>query len=412
MAWSSMAAGQSPNSPEAMMTPKVLNTADPLDRQLSTLLAATDVHEVEARQFESFAGDAAEVVIVGAGHLGQMALAGAQAASLHVVAIADNNWKNLQGSTSIPVVSPERAVATHGSAAFIVAIYNPTKVRQQLQALGCSRIVPYAAFFWKYWRYMPQEDRLALPHQILKQRSAILDAFDHLADDKSRLEFIGQIAWRCTLDYTSLPSPDDAATMYFADGSFQLSARETLVDCGAFDGDSIRSFLRHVDGRCHRIIAIEPDASNRSALRRYAESLPHDLRERMEIMPFAVGASDQVLTFKASGTAASRISDDGDAEIHCRRLDDVLDGTEPSIIKMDIEGAEPDAIAGARSVIEAHRPILAVCAYHRCEHLWTLPLLLAGIATNYRLHLRRYAEECWETVFYAVPCERSKIGGL
>lgn len=393
------------------MAPKTRNSTDRLERQLSTLPSADDLQTLEASRFESFAGDAAQIVIVGAGHLGQLALAGARAAGIDVVAIADNNWRNLQRTTRIPIVSPERAVADHGKAAFVIAIYNPTKVRQQLQTLGCTRTVPYAAFFWKHWRHMPQEDRLAPPHQILSQRPAILDAYRELSDERSRVEYIGQIAWRCSLDYSSLPFQDDPATMYFGDGSFELSAQETLIDCGAFDGDSIRAFLRHVDGRCRRILAIEPDASNRMALRRYVESLPSDLQETVDILPFAVGASDRVLSFEASGTAASRISDDGDAVIHCRRLDDILDGSTPSVIKMDIEGAEPDAITGAKNVIQKHRPILAVCAYHRCEHLWTLPLLLSNIAPDYRLHLRRYAEECWETVYYAVPLERSTADG-
>jgi hypothetical protein len=76
---------------------------------------------------------------------------------------------------------------------------------------------------------------------------------------------------------------------------------------------------------------------------------------------------------------------------------------------MDIEGAEPDALEGARALIQRERPVLAICAYHRCEHLWTLPPLLKSLLPSSHVSLRRYAEECWETVYYAVPSERSTL---
>jgi hypothetical protein len=94
------------------------------------------------------------------------------------------------------------------------------------------------------------------------------------------------------------------------------------------------------------------------------------------------------------------------ASIDCRRLDTLLTDADPTFIKMDIEGAEPDAIAGATATIRRSKPLLAVCAYHKCEHLWTLPALLKAALPEYRASLRRYAEECWEMVYYAVPPER------
>jgi hypothetical protein len=73
---------------------------------------------------------------------------------------------------------------------------------------------------------------------------------------------------------------------------------------------------------------------------------------------------------------------------------------------MDIEGAEPEALLGAARTMARHRPIMAICAYHKCEHLWTIPQLLKAANPDYKIYLRRYAEDCWETVYYAVPPER------
>ena len=67
----------------------------------------------------------------------------------------------------VPVLNPADAVSRYDYAFFVVAIYNGTPVRHQLGQLGCQRVVPYPLFFWEFWRWMPREDRLELPHRIL-----------------------------------------------------------------------------------------------------------------------------------------------------------------------------------------------------------------------------------------------------
>jgi hypothetical protein len=73
---------------------------------------------------------------------------------------------------------------------------------------------------------------------------------------------------------------------------------------------------------------------------------------------------------------------------------------------MDIESAEPEALDGARELLRRHRPVLAVCTYHRSEHLWQIPNLIRSMVPEYHLFLRRYAEDCWEGVCYAIPKHR------
>ena len=87
-------------------------------------------------------------------------------------------------------------------------------------------------------------------------------------------------------------------------------------------------------------------------------------------------------------------------------LDNVLHPPWPTFIKMDIEGSEPAALWGARRILKEHKPVLAICAYHEAEHLWTLPLLIHALQPEYKLFLRRYAEYAFELIWYAVPMER------
>lgn len=258
---------------------------------------------------------------------------------------------------------------------------------------------------------MPFEYRLELPNRVIEDPIAIRAGYALLCDARSRVEFAAQIQWRCSLDYDCLPKADPPAEMYYAPDLIFLNEREVVADCGAFDGDSIRMFLENTQGGFHHIYAIEPDTKNLAALGKYLASLPSDVAQRISVLPFGLSDRDEVVSFDASGTVGSRVvADAGSDSIQCRRLDDILDGPQPTLIKMDIEGAEPRAIVGATATIRASRPILAICAYHKCEHLWTLPVLIKNALPEYEIFLRRYAEECWETVYYAIPPERLRSG--
>ena len=382
---------------------------DRLDRVLRELGSDADVRSREETMFESLARGATRAVIFGAGPLGRIVLNAARASRVDVVAFADNN-RALQGKSveAVPVLSPADAVAAHRDTAyFVIGVYNSSGPRRQLRDLGCDRIVPYPAFYWRYAATFPWAPGLELPRRIVARRDEIRAGYDCLNDDKSRAEFSAQIAWRCTLDYERLPRPDDPAAIYFPRDLVPVSGDEVFVDCGAFDGDSIRLFLERSGGRYRRIYACEPDASNRDALQRSLAVLPEGERERITILPYAVGDRSGPVSFQSSGTAGSRISDAGAGMMECRRLDDLMKDITPTLVKMDIEGSEPAAIAGARETIRRSRPTLAVCTYHECEHLWTLPALIKSALPDYRISLRRYAEECWEMVCYAVPPERA-----
>ena len=75
-------------------------------------------------------------------------------------------------------------------------------------------------------------------------------------------------------------------------------------------------------------------------------------------------------------------------------------------IKMDIEGAEVEALRGARETIIKHRPQMAICIYHTNEHVYQIPLLIAEFVDNYQFHLGHYSHELFgDSVFYAIPNE-------
>lgn len=72
-------------------------------------------------------------------------------------------------------------------------------------------------------------------------------------------------------------------------------------------------------------------------------------------------------------------------------------------IKLDIEGAEQDAIDGAKETIKRYTPILAICIYHKAEDWYKIPKKVLEINDNYKIYLRHYMEGIYETVMYFIP---------
>lgn len=82
-------------------------------------------------------------------------------------------------------------------------------------------------------------------------------------------------------------------------------------------------------------------------------------------------------------------------------LDEFLRGERVTFIKMDIEGAELDALRGASQIIKEQKPKLAISVYHRDDDIVAIPKLLTGLRPDYKLYLRHYSLLLNETVLYA-----------
>jgi len=384
-----------------------------LDRLLSVSL--DDAIDREATAFEELTAPAkGALVIYGAGNLGRLVASGLRAHGIEPVAFADGS-PTLWGSRieGVPVLSPSDAAARYGtSAAFIVSIYSPgadrryTCIRKILQDLGCRWVLSFLPFFWKHSAEFLPYFKWDLPHRLYQAADKVREVYSLWGDDASRREYVGQVAWLLsTMDFDGLPMPDDGPT-YLPTDVFSLTGQEHFVDCGAFDGDTIRTFLECDVATHGAITALEPDPGNFQRLQLYVDALPAEMSQRIQIHPFAVGARREVLHFEALGSLTSSISNTGSIEVECVPLDELLAGAHPTYIKMDIEGAEPAALEGGRATIERATPALAICVYHRQEHLWELPLLMRAFSNDYRFFLRRYVDEFGDLVCYAAPSAR------
>ncbi len=350
-------------------------------------------------------------VLFGAGNMGRRVLACLRQDNIAPLAFADNqesNWdKTIDGLT---VLCPSDAARRFGrEATFIVTIYNNThnylETRKQLLQLGCGNVVSVVPVRWKYHEAFLPYFHDDLPHKVLLESRAIREVFALWSDDESRREYVAQIAWRLHAQSSELSVPlwDQ---QYFPLGLFALTPDEVFVDVGAYDGDTLRKFLALRGDSFRQVLALEPDAENYRRLAAFWSTLPRILQRKIELQPLAVGRQLCKLRFASGEGTSSAVSAHGSTAVKCVRLDDLLAESRPTYIKMDIEGAELDAIAGCRRVLREDRPLIAACVYHVLDHLWMIPKAIHQLLPECQLFLRPHAAECWETVCYGVPVER------
>jgi FkbM family methyltransferase len=384
-----------------------------IDRRLERALAV-DVEECKSVEHRYLEGELAPnwrsfVLIFGASQLGLRVLSGLRRLGIEPLAFVDNHsakWGRSIGG--LPILSLAESMARFGtSASYIVCIWRSKPVMEQIAGAGCRSAAHFKALFWHYPQEFLPNMRVNLPHLILAQGDAVRAALAALHDNASKVEFVTQIEWLLNYEFGSLDIVDNGE-QYFAEGLFTSHEREVFVDCGAYTGDTLQAFLEH-DPNPQALHPFEPEPTNLRALKEWCNRQPKELRDRVFIHPYATSDRRQRLRFQVDGVG-SAVDEHGGIEVEAVTLDEVLHGEPVTFIKMDIEGAEPDAIAGAAGLIADRRPVLAICLYHRQEHLFTIPNKLRELVADYRLFIRRYGDQFGDIVCYAVPPERAPHG--
>ena len=177
---------------------------------------------------------------------------------------------------------------------------------------------------------------------------------------------------------------------------------EILVDGGASNLETTLGFIDTVDARYERIYAIEPFEPDYIECNRLIEE--YNLKN-VQTVNCGLWSEDTKLYFNPVGYGSSYIGDEGTEEINCKSIDSILEGKRASIIKMDIEGSEKEAIIGAKETIKTYHPTLMICVYHKPNDILELAKTVFEIRDDYDLYLRHYSYTKNETVLYFIPKE-------
>ena len=193
-----------------------------------------------------------------------------------------------------------------------------------------------------------------------------------------------------------------------------ITRDDNWLDVGAFTGDTLSSILTYypLEFKSSHFNCFEPDAVSFEKLRIWC-SLNNP---NVQLFHAAVGLVESRVAFMSSGQLSSKAelapsqdSVDGTAmsgdEVRMLRLDD-LDRSRPfSHIKMDIEGAEMEAILGAQGILREHRPKIAISLYHKPRDLYEIPTFLKKLLPKYSWYVRCYGSHGYDTILYGVPLD-------
>lgn len=159
---------------------------------------------------------------------------------------------------------------------------------------------------------------------------------------------------------------------------------EVLVDIGAYTGDSaldyITTYRKYKKIYCYEIT---PES---------IEQMKHSLKgyENIEIVNKGVGSEARKMFLQTCALDAStnELNEVGSGiEIEVVTLDEDVK-EKVTLIKMDIEGAEKDALKGCIRHIKEERPKLMICVYHNNSDIFEIPKMIMDMRDDYKLYLR------------------------
>lgn len=237
------------------------------------------------------------------------------------------------------------------------------------------------------------------------QKEDMLRVFHLLEDEKSRWIYTNIICNRIAPQF-STASYEQMCQLpqYFPSDLFVLSDKKAVVDGGAYTGDTLISFLKEYGCRFDAYHAFELDADNYNKLLEQVNVLDAEVQKKIHCYRKGLWETNGEIAYgRRSSEDSYSIFNGADTETaEVVRMDDCLAGEEVTFIKMDIEGSELQALAGAEGIISRQKPVMAICVYHRLEDIWKVPLYLKELVPEYKIAIRHHAG-FWvsETVCYA-----------
>lgn len=277
--------------------------------------------------------------------------------------------------------------------------------------------------------------RVPIRSQALLECNDILSFFDAaVSDDYSRIEqglhdefskitlyglllqrLTGDTGWHLDVCVHGHMKPFGMDSYIFNARFFDLTSDEIYVDAGAYRGDTIALFAESVGNCFKEIHAFEPDGENYSQMKKYVD-VHFGADNRLHLYQRGLWDSPKALKMLASDSngqnnISNHIELGQDGEDHATNgvmvdvttLDQAIGDQNVSLLKLEVEGAELQALRGGRHVIRNMRPKIALSNYHRARDLIELFDEVQSFDAGYKIHLAQHTESLAAGVYYCVP---------
>lgn len=166
---------------------------------------------------------------------------------------------------------------------------------------------------------------------------------------------------------------------------------DICLDVGACLGDTA---IYMIDNGAEHVHSFEIDNTNISCMKKMLQKT--NLKDKISIHENCISSSIEKWYYQpnasnAGGGIITKEKSDSAYEVDVDTIDNFTKqrGIIPTFIKMDIEGAEVDALLGARKTLEKYAPKLAISIYHKWSHRWEIPLLIHSFCEDYKFYLKK-----------------------
>jgi FkbM family methyltransferase len=348
------------------------------------------------------------IYVYGAGSTGQETVNALSQKGVITQAVLDAKATHLKKLNGLPVYHPGNDLfsAQHKlESLVIIAIFNAftdmRAVHESLASAGWNNLVTFLDYYEAFHEFYKSKYWLTRRDFYQGCERLINSALEMFCDEKSRILFTQTLKFRLTGDYSCL-EPSDPETQYFPDDIPKDPRPLRIADCGAFDGDTFDHIVtRNIPLEAYA--GFEPDPENFHKLVDRAENWVSSPSQSLALWPCGVWSDCTQLSFDSGKQAGSAVSETGGQLIQMVALDQAIRFFSPTMIKMDIEGAELQALRGAVGLIREAVPKLAICVYHEPSHLWSIPLFIQSLGLPYEYYLRSHCLNGFDLVFYATP---------
>lgn len=275
-----------------------------------------------------------------------------------------------------------------------VATGSPLEVKNKLDSLGYKNI-SYLAFC-KYTNFDLTHPPFIMDFKkdYLDNKTKYQDTYDLLEDKHSKEVFEKVINFKISFDYNFMQGfTNNFEEQYFDKDLIPDIDNISFVDGGGYVGDTLPTIIKKFPN-FKKIYCIEPNDLHLSIAKKNFEQF-----KNIKFIHCGLGKEKRLKI--DDNKNANNCAHDYQAS-NINTIDNLIN-EEVDFIKMDIEGAEQDAIKGAQNIIKKYTPILAICIYHKAEDWYKVPEQVLKINSNYKVYIRHYMEGIFETVMYFIP---------
>lgn len=240
---------------------------------------------------------------------------------------------------------------------------------------------------------------------LKEHREDFLWLYGVLEDYRSKHVLIRFLEYWLTFDIDHVREmKENSFDDYFDLDLIPAGKEEVLVDLGGFDGDTILDFVKNY-GIYKKIYSFELSPENVKKIKDNTEGM-HDI----VVINKAAGSVNGTLSVPVGDEVSNtnsiihhEASGGPVRDVSMVTVDDEI-REKVTMIKMDIEGAEKDALKGCERHIRQEHPKLLICVYHNHEDIWKIPRMIREMDESYRFYLRSNGNQ-WgpsEIVLYAL----------